>query len=299
MLPDQSIIGGAPFNFTYRIHSLGDNGLMISRVGDDQLGHKALRRIWNMGLSFDYIQNDRDHPTGTVDVYFDDKMDPDYTINREVAYDYIDYTTELEKLCESVDCFCYGTLAQRNNRSKNTLNRLLDLLNNAICFYDINLRKDCYSKAIIEDSLVRANILKLNDSEAATLKEMLSLPVSGLPDFCKSVIDSYNLEICLVTLGDKGVLAVSRPGEICYVPGYRVDLTDPLGAGDAFSAGFINSWLRNKKLSVACGFGNTMGALVATQKGATVPLKLEEIRSFVKNTFERNIDESLKEYLKY
>ena len=297
LLPDKSIIGGAPFNFTYRIHSLRENGLMISRVGDDQLGRQALREIWNMGLSFEYIQNDPVHPTGTVNIFFDEGMNPDFTINPGVAYDYIAFTSELAELCESIDCFCYGTLAQRHPESRETLYRMLDMLDDALCFCDVNLRKDCFSAENVKESLKRAHIVKMNDSEAAILKEMLSLKASGLADFGRLLTEGYDLELCLITLGEYGVLAVPGPGEPCYVPGIKIELKDPLGAGDAFSAGFIYSWLRKVKLSDACEFGNAMGAIVATQKGATVPVRQGEMESFTKRSHKRNIDERLKEYM--
>ena len=297
LLPDKSIIGGAPFNFTYRINSLGNNGMMVSRVGDDPMGRQALQKIWNLGLSLDYIQNDRQHPTGTVDIFFDDKMNPDFTINRDAAYDYIEHTTALERLCRSAECFCYGTLAQRNKVSRNTLFGLFDLLDGAVCFYDINLRKECYSTGVINDSLTKANIVKLNDTEAVELKEILSFSSSGLVDTGKYITEAYDIEVCLITLGENGVLAVSQSGEICYVPGHKVKLADPLGAGDAFSAGFIHEWLNNRNISEACRFGNILGAVVATQKGATVPIKQGSIDSVVCHDNNPNIDKTLEKHI--
>ena len=297
LLPDQSIIGGAPFNFTYRVNSLGNNGLMISRVGDDQLGKLALKRIWNLGLTFEYIQNDPVHPTGTVDIFFDDRMNPDFTINQEVAYDYIEFTGALAGLCKTADCFCYGTLAQRNDNSRETLHKLLDVLNDTLCFYDVNLRKDCYTTGIINDSLSRADIVKMNDTEALELNEILSLTTSGLVDIGKAITDKYSLNLCLITLGAQGVIAVSESGEICYVPGYGVVLADPLGAGDAFSAGFIHTWLVKQDLYEACKLGSILGAVTAGQQGATAPIRQSATDTLLQPGQERNIDKSLEKYM--
>ncbi len=297
LLPDQSIIGGAPFNFTYRINSLGYNGLMISRVGDDQLGRLALEKINDLGILPDYIQNDPRYPTGTVEVFFDDQKNPDYTIIRDVAYDYIEFTPALAELCKSADCFYFGTLAQRNQRSRDSLYKLFDIQNNTTCFYDVNLRKDCYSKSNIKDSLARADIVKLNDSEALELKDILSIASSDPVSIGKNISDTFSIEVCLITMGEKGALALSQSGEICYVPGYRVKLADPLGAGDAFSAGFIHAWLYKKDLHEACELGNIMGAIVATQEGATVPIQQKSIDSFNINNPHRNTDETFKEFI--
>jgi fructokinase len=270
---------------------------MISRVGDDQLGKEALKKIWNLGLTLEYIQNDSIHPTGTVDIFFDKDMNPDFTINREVAYDYIEFSDKIAELVKSSDCFCYGTLAQRNQTSKDSLNKMIELLNDAVCLYDINLRKDCYTAGNIIESLKYATVVKLNDDEALELKELLAIPYSGLDDIGKAIIEKYGIDVCLITLGENGVLAISESGDIGYFPGYKVKLADPLGAGDAFSAGFIHSWLQNKNLTKACNLGNILGAITATQKGATVPIPQKAIDSFQSKTTERNLIGSLEKHI--
>jgi len=297
LLPDQSIIGGAPFNFTYRINSLGANGLMISRVGVDKLGQMTLQKIRDLGLSLDFIQKDDTHPTGTVEIFFDNSMNPDFNIIKDVAYDFIELTNPSMELCERASCICFGTLAQRNEKSRDTLYQLLEAFNGSIRYYDINLRKGCYSAIILKNSLVRADIVKLNDSEALEINRMFEFKASRLEDVGRALIDKYDLQICLITIGAKGVLVISRTGEIYYIPGYRITLADPLGSGDAFSAGFLHAWLNHNSLYDACNLGNILGAITATQRGATVPIQHETIDSFRRDDHVRNIDTSLEQYL--
>jgi fructokinase len=276
LLPDASVLGGAPFNFTYRINSIGNEGLMISAVGNDDLGKLALKTISDLQISGQYIQIDPKHPTGTVNVYFDEFKNPDYEIIKRVAYDFVTYNDELETLIKKVDCICYGTLAQRNPVSQQTLQKLLQQFNGRFRFYDLNLRKECFTTENIISSLKNANVLKLNEKEAIEISSLLQLNQNGLTDICKKLIEMNQLKYCVVTLEERGSLAVSEQNEIVYTPGFKIELNDPLGSGDAFSAGFVDALLKGKSLQEAGESGNQLGALVATKKGATEKITEEE-----------------------
>jgi fructokinase len=296
LLPDASVLGGAPFNFTYRINSLGNEGVMISAVGEDALGEKALKTISELKISDRYIQIIPEYPTGTVNVFFDEFKNPDYEIIRDVAYDFVNFYENLEKLILQVDCICFGTLAQRNSVSKETLKELLQHFKGKYRFYDLNLRKDCYSSENIISSLKNADILKLNKQEANEVNDLLQLEKNGLVEICLELINSYQLQYCVVTLEEYGSLAVSASGEVVYNPGFKVKLTDPLGAGDAFSAGFLDALLQGKSLKEASESGNQLGALVATKKGATQKITQDELNSIaIKNT--RIFDQRFSKYI--
>jgi fructokinase len=277
LLPDVSVLGGAPFNFTYRINSLGNEGIMVSAVGQDELAEKALNTISGLQISNRYIQVNPEYPTGTVNVFFDEFKNPDYEIIKKVAYDFISFNKDLERLIPQIDCICFGTLAQRKPISRETLHKLMKLFKGKYRFYDLNLRKDCYSVENITASLANADILKLNEREANELNEMLQLNKSELVEVCRELIDSWELQYCVITLEERGSLAVSARGEVVYTPGFKVELTDPLGSGDAFSAGFVDALLRGKSLQEASETGNRLGALVATQKGATQKITKREV----------------------
>ncbi|RPJ80668.1 MAG: hypothetical protein EHM18_18145 [Acidobacteria bacterium] len=107
---------------------------------------------------------------------------------------------------------------------------------------------------------------------------MLGLPALPLPQLTLEMARSRRLEAVVVTLGGKGVLAASPQEEQpVYVPGFRVPVVDSLGSGDAFSAGFIHRLLRGATLGEACVFGNLMGAVSATKRGATASISRDEI----------------------
>jgi fructokinase len=277
LLPDKVIIGGAPFNFAYRINSLGNNAYIISRVGKDEYGEKALEKVRELKMSTKYIQQDSRYPTGTVKVFIDEHKKPDYNIISGVAYDHIQLNDSIISMANSADCLCFGTLARRNRESKETLQALLDSFKGSFRLYDINLRKNCYTQDSIHESLLHTDILKLNDEEANEVNELLELNAKHLPGIAKEILNHYPVQICIITLGPKGVLAISSDGEIVYEPGYRVLMQDPLGAGDAFSAGFISKILSGSDLREACRYGNKLGAIVATQAGATQSITRNEM----------------------
>lgn len=287
-LPDKIIIGGATFNFTYRVNSLGDKGLIISSLGKDELGQKALDKISELGMDRRYIQWDEKRSTGTVDVFFDENNNPDYVINPGVAYDNIQISGELLEDVVSADCFYFGTLAQREKSSRQTLNQLLETANAAIKFYDVNLRKDCFNKTIIDNSLKLADICKLNEDEATQLGAMLNLSLKNIKTFSSELIEKYQLKYCLVTFAERGVYALTAGGEEAYEPGYKVTVIDPIGSGDAFSAGFMHKILRKANLQEACTYGNVLGALAATKPGATYPISPGDMDEFNSTEYKKS-----------
>ena len=297
MLPSCTVLGGAPFNFAYRADSLGDAGLMVSRLGSDELGRKAYESIVELGLETTHIQWDHEFPTGTVQVSFDEYNNPDYVIIPNVAYDRIEIDKALLEAVVKADCLCFGTLAQRSEISRQTLRELIKHAVNSLKLLDINLRKDCYTLESILFSLECADILKLNEDEAHRLEKMLDIKCSGLDDFCRRILDYWKLKYCVVTLAEKGALVVSIQGDRVYVPGYKVDPVDSLGSGDAFSAGFVHKILRGESAAQACEFGNVLGALVATQEGGTTPLTDESIEQFLNKDWERAIHAGLEKFI--
>ncbi len=296
ILPDNSILGGAPFNFAYRINSLGDRGIIVSKLGKDRLGQEALEHVKALGIETTFLGQDDEFPTGTVDVSFDAQHNPDYVINPGVAYDYIKMTDSLAQIAERAECTCFGTLAQRSDTSRQTLKQLLEKSVNSLKFLDINLRKLCYSPETITFSLQNADVLKLNEEEALKLSGLMNVPHPSIPHFCEEMIEKWALKYCLVTCAEKGAFAMSEFGERVYAVGYKIKLVDSLGAGDAFSAGFVYKILREKPLTEACNFGNILGALTASKAGATAPIQQQEMNEFMNKKQERVIFPELEKF---
>jgi len=281
LLPTCAKLGGAPFNFVYRTNCLGERGIMVSRLGRDELGEQAMKMIRKLGMNTTHIQWDSERPTGTVKVSFDEDNSPDYVIIPKVAYDYIEITDELLAVAAEADCLCFGTLIQRNCQSRQVLNQVIEAADRAIKLLDINLRRDCYSLDTVTASLEKADVLKLNDDEAGQLADMLELRSSCIHKISEELVGRYHLACCVVTLGDRGAFASYADGAKVYIPGYKVKLVDALGCGDAFTAGFIHKYLRGASLGQCCRYGNAMGAIVATQQGGTAPVSENDVSDFM------------------
>jgi len=297
LLPDGPRLGGAPFNFAARVDRLGDRALMVSRLGPDALGDEALAAVRSLGLDSTLLQRDGTHPTGTVQVSFDDKGIPDYFIVPGVAYDHIQSEEKLEAAVAQADCLCFGTLVQRTEGTRTTVRHLLAHAQRCLKVFDINLRKDCYSYETVEYSLGHADVLKLNDDEVRTLDALLAIGTDDPIAFCEEIMACYPLQRCLVTFGEHGALAISREGETIYEPGYRVKVVDTLGSGDAFTAGFIHKFLRGASDREACRFGNALGAMVAMQVGGTEPIAPEAVARFERDASERNVLPELERFI--
>lgn len=294
LLPTGAVLGGAPFNFAYRVNSLGNKGLIVSRLGKDDLGRKAFAKVAEVGMDTSFIQWDDEMPTGTVEVTLDENSNPDYNIVPSVAYDRIEVADALVDLAASADCFCFGTLIQRSATARATLRALLDVSPGSLKLLDINLRKHCHTPETIALSLDEADILKLNDDEARYLGDALDIDSSDIGDFCRRMMERFRLSHCLVTLGERGAYAASSDSAEAYVPGYKVDVVDPCGSGDAFSAGFLHLCLAGRPLAECCRLANAMGAIVATQKGATAPIDGDRIVEFMDSNRKRIVEPALK-----
>lgn len=301
LLPSGAVLGGAPFNFAYRVNSLGHRGVMASRLGRDNLGNRAFRIVEGLGLDTSYLQRDAEHPTGTVEVSLDEQRNPRYRIIPDVAYDFIEPAENLHHLVAGAECLCYGTLVQRRAISRSTLYRLLDGFTGRFALLDINLRPDCYTRASILESIRRANILKLNDSEAELLAEIYGVQQGeGVADpgaFTDALFARSDLQFVVLTLGEKGAFVASRDGQKVYHPAFSVQLRDPVGAGDGFTAGFLDSLLKERSLAEACRFASALGALVASQEGATQPLDRSRIEKFLRSAERGPVEEDLRAYL--
>ncbi len=281
LLPSGPVLGGAPFNFAYRMQTLGVNSTIFSRVGADDLGRKALDQALEMGMETSCIETDAAYPTGSVDVWLDENKSPDFKIYPDVAFDHIRLTSKMVQKIKKAQCFYFGTVAQRSAVSRRTLTQLLELFKGKPIFLDINLRKGCYDLDIVSSSIAQATILKMNEQEVAVIAEALHIQYKTLGGFLDQIIEKTNLKYSVITLGEKGACAISDQDENIQVCSRKIHPLDTCGSGDGFSAGFLFSLLENKSLEYACRFGNALGALVALQKGATGRVDKNEIEHFM------------------
>ena len=296
LLPDGWVLGGAPFNFAYRVNSLGDRGAVVTRLGRDDLGRQAVQQMRAMGMELAHVQWDDALPTGTVQISFDAQGEPDYYIVPDVAYDRIELTDALLDVAASADCICFGTLSQRAETSRGTLQRLLSAAEGPLKLLDINLRKHCYSRETVTESLQHADILRLNDGEVRLLSGLLGVMHTTVSGFADEIMRRWELAYCVTTLGERGAFMASREGAKAYVPGCKVEVVDPCGSGDAFTAACIHGLLQGRPMVDCLEAGNALGAMVAAQRGATVPIRPSELEAFMACEHERICDAALEPF---
>jgi fructokinase len=269
ILPTGEQLGGAPANFTYMTALLGDRGIIASRIGDDRPGYEALDRLEQAGVDITHVQRDASHATGRAQVQLDYDGDPAYTIVEDVAFDYFALTPDWQELAAQADAVCFGSLAQRSTASRDTIRKFLKATRGeTVIVFDVNLRKPFYSADVLSESLRLSNIVKLNDEELGTVVELLNLSGGRDEDSALRLLHYHDLQMVCVTRGDRGSLLVTESASVEH-PGFKVDVADTIGAGDAFSAALVHHYLRGASLERISEAANRLAALVATQVGAT------------------------------
>ncbi len=266
--------GGAPANVAFHAQQLGHRGIICSAIGDDELGRELEKYLMARGLETRLIQKDLEHPTGRVTVDISNPEMPSYIIHEHAAWDHIVFTHDLGATIRRAAAVCFGTLAQRNEKSRSTIHHALATTNNALIVYDVNLRQSWYEAEWIEQSMHAAHVVKLNIDEVATIGKILNISTGDHLSFAGELRDRYDVETVCITRADEGCL-ISGKNEHADVPGEKVLVSDAVGAGDAFTAALISAILRGWSLQQAATFANKVGALVAANAGAMPFLQRE------------------------
>ena len=268
VLPDGRKLGGAPANFAYHAGQFGMDTVAVSALGDDSLGDETCAELDSKGLR--HLMPRVPFPTGTVQVTLDAVGVPCYEIKEGVAWDNIPFTDELKRLALNTRAVCFGSLAQRSETSRITINRFLDTMPDAegqLKIFDINLRQGFYTKEILCESMRRCNILKINDEELVTISRIFGYPGIDLQDKCWILLAKYNLKMLILTCGTNGSY-VFTPGVVSFQETPKVPVADTVGAGDSFTAAFTAAILSGKQVPDAHKLAVEVSAYVCTQSGA-------------------------------
>ncbi len=287
--------GGAPFNFAFHVHQLArqmgiGEGYIVSSVGNDTRGNRIIDALKKKKMSTAFIEQDHQHPTGLVSVFMRNG-EPGYQIEADAAWDYISNFPGLKELAERCSAVCFGSLAQRNGVSCETIRNFLRFLpQQAISLYDVNLRQNTltgelgYSPEIIEYSCQAATIIKANRSELNTILDILGLTcngdntLEGIKQRMDILLTRFSAQAIVITRGDQGTLVLKRDGEFIMTPPRRIKGTaHPVGAGDACSAGIVFGFTLDWDIKATMELANSMGADVASHPSATPPLSQETL----------------------
>jgi fructokinase len=268
LLPGGPSLGGAPANFAYITTLMGDQGIVASRVGEDSLGIDALRRMEELGLNIDYVQTDREHSTGVVNVKVDGHGIAEYQIAHPVAWDFLEWNSDWQQLALDADAVCFGSLAQRSEKSCATIRQFLaSAPEHTLKVFDINLRQSYYSADILSESIRLADVVKLNDDELPKLMGLMNVSEKDEKASARRLIREYGLKVVCITRGSHGSLLVAGE-DVSEHPGFRVSVADTVGSGDAFTAGLVHEYLHGASLDLMNEVANLVGAWVASEVGA-------------------------------
>ena len=266
MLPEGRKIGGAPVNFAYHAGQFGIDSMAVSAIGNDKLGEDTIAEM--NGKHLNHIFPSVPYPTGSVQVKLDEKGVPAYDIKENVAWDNIPFTNEIESVARSCRAVCFGSLAQRNAVSRNTIRKFIESTpSGCIRIFDINLRQNFYTSNVIRDSLELCNILKINDEEIMLVSRMFNYDSSNIENVCRTIMEDFSLEMVILTCGTKGSYIFTKD-DVSFMPTPKVNVADTVGAGDSFTGSFCAAILRGLPVAEAHKKAVEVSAYVCTQNGA-------------------------------
>ena len=276
VLPEGKKLGGAPANFAYHAGQfLGmDNTIAVSALGEDKLGDETIEALKEHGLNG--LLPRVPYPTGTVQVQLDEQGIPTYDIKDNVAWDNIPFDDDIAEIARNCRAVCFGSLAQRNVVSRETIQKFLDATPaDCLKIFDINLRQQFYTQEILRESFQRCNILKINDEELVLIGRMFGYPGLDIENKCWLILGKYNLDMLVLTCGTNGSY-VFTPGHVSFQETPKVKVADTVGAGDSFTGSFVGSILNGKSVPEAHRTAVQVSAYVCTQNGA-MPTYPEEL----------------------
>ena len=276
VLPEGKKLGGAPANFAYHVGQfLGmNNTIAVSALGEDKLADETIEALREHGLN-DLLPR-VPYPTGTVQVQLDEQGIPTYDIKENVAWDNIPFDDDIAEIARNCRAVCFGSLAQRNVVSRETIQKFLDATPpDCLKIFDINLRQQFYTQEILRESFQRCNILKINDEELVLIGRMFGYPGLDIENKCWLILGKYNLDMLVLTCGTNGSY-VFTSGHVSFQETPKVKVADTVGAGDSFTGSFVGSILNGKSVPEAHRTAVQVSAYVCTQNGA-MPTYPEEL----------------------
>ena len=270
-------IGGSVFNVIVGLEKLGYDAYMLSALGDDRLGEETFKELGRRSIHSEFIATVT-APTCLIEVEFDEAGLPRYSSPRVVSWDWIEVgekqIEEIDRL--DIDVFVFGTLEQRNLISRTTLCKVFEKAHFGTVYMDLTLRGNFYSRDLLDYSMRKANIVKMNEEEALVVNELFGFKEPHLPDLARAIAHEFDNDAVCITLGCRGALIADKASCLCK-PAYRVAVRDTVGSGDAFSAGLLYMLGKGASFDEACDFANRMGALISSKRGALPDYDLSEL----------------------
>ncbi len=264
--PDEKCLGGAPLNFAAHFAKLGGSAYILSSIGNDEFCNETINKIKSLGVSDKYLHISGEFPTGVCNVSLNANAIPTYRLEQNVAYDYI----PCDNINDNFDVLYFGTLSLRNGFNRNSLSALISNNSFKEIFVDLNIRPPYYSDDTIDFCLKNATIVKISDEELPTVNCCININEIGIEESAKRIYKKYpNLKQIIITKGSKGAFCYDAAGDICYnCNAVKINVVSTVGAGDSFSAAFLNKFLSGEGIENCLKFAAKVSAYVCSKKDA-------------------------------
>ena len=273
--PDAARFGGAPANFACHSAALGADAVLISAVGEDDLGYRALTTLEKHSVDIASVVRDPAHATGYVEVTLDGSGRASYRFADDTAWDHVCWADVLSLLAQQVDAVCFGTLAQRSGDTRETIRRFVGATPpGTLRMFDVNLRQNFFNKEIVDTSMRLATALKLNAEELPVIARLCDVKGSDQQELLRGLLDRYELRVVALTCGPDGALLVTAD-DVSECPALPTTVVDTVGAGDAFTAVLVMDFLQGVRLGEINRHANAVASFVCSQAGAVAPLPAE------------------------
>ena len=274
VFPDKKVLGGTSLNVAVQAHQLlapmGGRGVLLSRIGNDELGQRLQDEFRARGLPLEYVQIDDDHPTGQVLVSFENDA-PRFEIVVNTAWDLLQFTDHETTLARECHAVSFGSMSQRHPVAHKSTQSFLAEAKDALKIFDVNLRMNLFNAEILDEGCRVADLVKLNDEELSTVGQLLQLPEGDARFRTEAMRVKYDLDAIIFTRGERGTAASTADGWLEGEPASfsAAENADSVGAGDACTAALLTARLLGRDWQATLDLANRHGAFVASQPGAT------------------------------
>ena len=272
-LPTGKVLGGAQLNMSVQMHNMGLKPVLVTAVGNDDLGNEMLHDVQQLRLDISSIAQIDKYPTSRVDITLDEEGRATYDIKMPVAWDAIPITNDHLQIAKDKGVI-FGSMAQRmNDDSYHNLDRLLEF--SSLNFFDANFRLPFTTKELLIKYLPLSHIFKINDEELPILMQWLDKSY-GEDEALKYLSEKYEINHILLTKGSEGSKILSDD-IIHRHAGYKVEVDDTVGCGDSFTAGFVYGLENKMEVSDIIDFASALSAVVASKKGGCCHTTIDEV----------------------
>ncbi len=295
--PEKKFLGGAVFNFIHHLVQLEHDALLFTRIGDDREGREMIKAVKSLGHNTDYYQIDKKNPSGFVKVVLDENKMPTFFKAENASYYFLEYDDRFDQVGKELDAFLFGTFTQTTPEVVSVTDKYIERSGAALKVFDVNFRWwDERIKRLLLNSLPCTDVLKMNEEEYRRVCPVVHLDPADYKNSLLELAGKYEMKIVCVTLGEDGCL-LTNGTQLSYCPGYKVNVLDTTGAGDAFVAAMTLSVLERKSISEIGQVSNRLAGFIACREGASPSYNKEKIRIFSEDKSELNIREEFGIYI--